>query len=102
MSRPDPKPASYPYSSGGWGSLRAVTHIVSQEHVLLKSKSVLMQQNKPDGFMCVSCSWAKPAHPHAFEFCESGAKATAWDITSKRVAPEFFERHSVSELLTWA
>jgi molybdopterin-dependent oxidoreductase alpha subunit len=101
MSRPDPKPASYPYSSGGWGSLRAVTHIVSQEHVLLKSKSVLMQQNKPDGFMCVSCSWAKPAHPHAFEFCESGAKATAWDITSKRVAPEFFERHTVSELLTW-
>ena len=42
-----------------------------------------MKQNKPDGFMCVSCSWAKPAKPHPFEFCENGAKATAWEITPK-------------------
>lgn len=66
----------YPYASGGWGSLKAVTQILTREHVALKDGAVLAKQNKPDGFMCVSCSWAKPAEPHALEFCESGAKAT--------------------------
>ena len=35
-----------------------------------------MRQNKPEGFACVSCAWAKPAEPHQVEFCENGAKAT--------------------------
>ncbi len=91
----------YPYASGGWGSLKAVTSILVQEHVGLKDGAVLAKQNKPDGFMCVSCSWAKPADPHVFEFCESGAKATAWDLTSKRMTPEFFQLHTVTELLSW-
>ncbi|CAG4894817.1 FdhF/YdeP family oxidoreductase [Paraburkholderia saeva] len=95
------KSEAYPYSSGGWGSLRAVAHIVAQEKVALKDSRILLRQNKPDGFMCVSCSWAKPADPHTFEFCESGAKATAWDTTSKRVTHDFFRAHTVSELLTW-
>jgi molybdopterin-dependent oxidoreductase alpha subunit len=92
---------AYPFSSGGWGSVKAVAGALIREKVPLKGASVLLHQNKPDGFACVSCSWAKPAHPHAFEFCESGAKATAWDTTSRRVDPEFFARHTVSELNTW-
>ncbi|MBB4512324.1 FdhF/YdeP family oxidoreductase [Paraburkholderia fungorum] len=92
---------AYPHPSGGWGSLKAVAKILSQEKVALKDSAILLRQNKPDGFMCVSCSWAKPADPHTFEFCESGAKATAWDTTTKRVDADFFHTHSVSELLTW-
>ena len=61
-----------------------------------------LRQNKPDGFACVSCSWAKPAHPHAIEACENGLKATAWEITAKRTPPEFFAHHTVAELLTWS
>ncbi|HEX4276957.1 MAG TPA: FdhF/YdeP family oxidoreductase, partial [Bryobacteraceae bacterium] len=63
---------------------------------------ILMKQNKPGGFMCVSCSWAKPAKPHAFEFCENGAKATAWEVTDKKVTPEFFAAHTLEELRTWS
>ena len=51
--------------------------------------------------MCVSCAWAKPADPRLFEFCENGAKATTWDITRKRVTPQFFQKHTVKELETW-
>ena len=91
----------YPFAPGGWGSLKAVTTILAQEHVGVKDSAALRKQNKPDGFMCVSCSWAKPADPHVFEFCESGAKATAWDLTSKRMTPEFFQLHTVTELLSW-
>jgi len=62
------------------------------ERAPVTTSRVLVHQNKPDGFMCVGCSWAKPAHPHPFEFCESGAKATAWDTTLRRVEPEFLRR----------
>lgn len=95
------QPRAYPYASGGWGSVKAVTHILVQEKAVLRDLRILPHQNKPDGFMCVSCSWAKPAHPHTFEFCENGAKATAWDTTSKRADRAFFERHTVTELLGW-
>jgi molybdopterin-dependent oxidoreductase alpha subunit len=52
--------------------------------------------------MCTSCAWAKPAKAHLAEFCENGAKATFWDLTSKRTTPEFFANHTVSELLQWS
>jgi len=91
----------YPFTSGGWGSLKAVTQIVRQEKLSLANNAVLLKQNKPDGFMCVSCSWAKPADPHTFEFCESGAKATAWDLTARRMTPDLFSVRTVSDLLEW-
>ncbi|MGH7107340.1 MAG: molybdopterin-dependent oxidoreductase, partial [Acetobacteraceae bacterium] len=62
----------------------------------------LLRQNKPDGFACVSCAWAKPADPHVFEFCENGAKATTWEITSRRADDEFFAGHTLQKLETWA
>jgi molybdopterin-dependent oxidoreductase alpha subunit len=91
----------YDNPAGGWGSVKALGSILTEEHVLLHGTRVLMKQNKPEGFACVSCSWAKPADPHAFEFCENGAKATAWEIPSKRIAPDFFATHTVSELENW-
>lgn len=87
--------------AGGWGSIKEVTTILLKERVPVEGTQLLLQQNKPDGFMCVSCSWAKPAHPHPAEFCESGAKATAWEITSKRLDPTFFKRHTLRELEGW-
>src|ERR1043166_6063129 len=96
------KVESYDAPAGGWGSLSAVAHILTQEEVAILGSEILLKQNKADGFMCVSCSWAKPAHPHPFEFCENGAKATAWEITSKRTPPEFFANHTLGELPNWS
>jgi molybdopterin-dependent oxidoreductase alpha subunit len=96
------KVARYDAPAGGWGSLNAVVHILTQEEVAVLGSEILLKQNKPDGFMCVSCSWAKPAKPHPFEFCENGAKATAWEVTSKTVTPEFFSQHTLTELRTWS
>ncbi|MET0268739.1 MAG: FdhF/YdeP family oxidoreductase [Duganella sp.] len=92
----------YPHPAGGWGSVRKVSAALLQEHVLLKGSALLLHQNKPDGFACVACAWAKPANPHPFEFCESGAKATAWEITSKRIGADFFQRHTLAQLRTWS
>jgi molybdopterin-dependent oxidoreductase alpha subunit len=88
--------------AGGWGSAKATLSILSQERAAVAGTKAILRQNKHDGFTCVSCSWAKPAHSHAVEACENGIKATAWELTSKRTTPEFFAQHTVSELLDWS
>jgi molybdopterin-dependent oxidoreductase alpha subunit len=98
---PDLEVKPYQSASGGWGSVRSLAKSLSHEHVPFSGSRVLLKQNKTDGFMCVSCAWAKPADPRIFEFCENGAKATTWEITNKRVNPEFFAKHTVSSLENW-
>ena len=92
----------YAHPAGGWGSVQSAVRSLTGEHVPVSGAKVLMHQNKPDGFMCVSCSWAKPSKPHPFEFCEEGAKATTWEITARRCPPEFFTEHTVTELEFWS
>ncbi|WP_439868562.1 FdhF/YdeP family oxidoreductase [Pseudomonas syringae] len=88
--------------AGGWPALSAVNKHLLHQHVLIKGNRTLMSMNKPGGFDCPSCSWPDPKKPHTFEYCENGAKALAWESTKKRVTPEFFARHTVSELATWS
>ncbi len=97
----EPKIEAYTGPAGGWGSAKSLAEILTREHIPVTGAAMLTRQNKPDGFMCVSCAWPKPAKPLPFEYCENGAKATAWEQTAKRVGPDFFRRHSVTELLTW-
>ena len=91
----------YTAPAGGWGSMRGMAEVVPHEGPGLATLDTLRRQNKPEGFMCVSCAWGKPAKPHLAEFCENGAKATAWELSSHRVTPDFFQRHTVSELDGW-
>ncbi len=96
---PSYKPYRHP--AGGWGSARSLGRILTKEGVLGSGALALMRQNKVDGFQCVSCAWVKPASPLPFEFCENGAKATAWEITAHRCTPDFFAQHTVTELRDW-
>ncbi|MGA8658147.1 MAG: FdhF/YdeP family oxidoreductase [Chthoniobacterales bacterium] len=67
---------------------------------IARGTQALLQVNKVDGFDCQSCAWPSPdQHRHLFEFCENGAKAIANESTLKRAAPEFFQQHSVHDLL---
>lgn len=91
----------YDGPAGGWGSVRGMASILGKERDSPGVARTLMRQNKPGGFMCVSCAWTKPAHHHPFEFCENGAKATLWELTTRRCTPDFFAGHSVSELREW-
>ncbi|HEX7822318.1 MAG TPA: FdhF/YdeP family oxidoreductase [Sphingobium sp.] len=97
--RPQIKPFRGP--AGGWGSVRSLAEILPREHFPVEGLRELGRQNKTDGFACVSCAWPKPAHPHPAEFCEEGAKATAWELTRLRTTPDFFKEHSLSELRQW-
>ncbi len=98
----DKPTVEYDGPSGGWGSLKGIARIFGKEWDSPTALDTLRRQNKPKGFMCVSCSWAKPADYHAFEFCENGAKATLWELTTRRCTPEFFAKHTVTELRSWS
>ena len=91
----------YPGPAGGWGSLRSVAEILPREGNVFAVSRELLRQNKTNGFACVSCAWAKPANAHPAEFCENGAKATAWELTSRRADGRFFTDHTVAKLLRW-
>ncbi|MCK8779686.1 FdhF/YdeP family oxidoreductase [Rhizobium sp. NTR19] len=91
----------YEGPAGGWGSVQSLFRNALKNKVRLSTADALLRQNKKKGFACVSCAWAKPAKPHAAEFCENGAKATFWELTKKTATPEFFASHTVSELRTW-
>ncbi|MFD1487826.1 FdhF/YdeP family oxidoreductase [Ancylobacter vacuolatus] len=93
---------SYDQPVGGWGSAKSLLKHSTEQHAVSALAALVTDHNKTGGYMCTSCAWAKPAKPHAAEFCENGAKATFWDVTSKRTTPDFFARHTVSELLDWS
>ncbi len=90
------KPTDHP--AGGWRSFGAIRSILAKEGATLRASRVLWHQNKPGGVACVGCAWTKPARPHVLEFCDNGAKATAWELTGKRVTPEFLADHALRDL----
>ncbi|MBY4896261.1 FdhF/YdeP family oxidoreductase [Cupriavidus sp. AU9028] len=84
--------------AGGWGALQAVARTVRRQMGAGREAIMLLRVNQPDGFDCPGCAWPDPRAASSFEFCENGAKAVAWEATTKRTTPEFFARHTVAQL----
>lgn len=91
----------YEAPAGGWGSMKSVVEISRREKMPAAAIRELARLNKPGGVVCVSCAWGKPDKPHLAELCENGVKATAWELTTYRVTPAFFEQHRLTELREW-
>lgn len=87
--------------AGGWGSLKSIARIYGDSEPPAAFLETLARQNKPGGFMCVSCAWPKPKNYHPFEFCENGAKATMWELTNARCTPDFWNEYTATELRSW-
>ncbi|WP_304186394.1 FdhF/YdeP family oxidoreductase [Phenylobacterium aquaticum] len=93
---------NYGGPAGGWGALKAVGQALQDQHTVVEGAMTLLHANQPDGFDCPGCAWPDPKHTSSFEFCENGAKAVAWEATSKRATPALFAAHTVTELRTWS
>ena len=93
-------PGIQPYDgpAGGWGALKATAIAIRTQMDALEAPATLLRTNQPDGFDCPGCAWPDKEHKSTFQFCENGAKAVTWEATTKRVTPEFFARHTLSEL----
>ncbi len=80
---PDFTPYAGP--AGGWGSLRSVAEILPREgNRRRRRRASWSARTRPTASPASRCAWAKPANAHPAEFCENGAKATAWELTSHR------------------
>ena len=81
----DAKIKPYTGPAGGWGSVKSVESILAREGRLISGNALLLKQNKPDGFAASAAPG--PSRPSRIlsSICENGAKATAWEITAKRV-----------------
>ncbi|MER7737743.1 FdhF/YdeP family oxidoreductase [Streptomyces sp. NPDC096538] len=81
--------------------LPAIGHTLRMAHQQMgvrRTALTLLSVNQKDGFDCPGCAWPEPEHRHKAEFCENGAKAVAEEATLRRVTPEFFTAHPVSDL----
>jgi molybdopterin-dependent oxidoreductase alpha subunit len=85
--------------AGGIPSVLATASRAYDEMGIRRSLRTLGTVNQKGGFDCQSCAWPDADGPRgAIEFCENGAKAVAWEATTRRATPEFFARYSVAEL----
>ena len=96
---PASKIAPYDRPAGGWGALKNVAIQLVTQGIPLKGARTLLSANQPSGFDCPGCAWPDREHASTFEFCENGAKAVAAEATKRRVTPDFFAEHSVTDLL---
>ncbi|MGH9678029.1 MAG: molybdopterin-dependent oxidoreductase, partial [Candidatus Acidiferrum sp.] len=88
-----------PEVAGGLASIRQALQSVWKEAGLGRGAEALRRLNQFDGFDCPGCAWPDPEERRsANEYCENGAKAVAEEATSRRVTPDFFKQHSVTQL----
>src|ERR1700722_10970954 len=84
------------------GGIPSVVHALDHafdEMGVGRSAETLLKVNQFKGLDCPACAWPDPDRRSPIaEFCENGAKAVAEEATNKRVAPEFFQKYSISEL----
>ncbi|URM91766.1 FdhF/YdeP family oxidoreductase [Streptomyces sp. MRC013] len=81
--------------------LPGVVHGLRASHAqmgLARTARTLLKVNQKDGFDCPGCAWPEGDGRHTAEFCENGAKAVAEEATLRRVTPEFFAAHPLSDL----
>ncbi|MHC2331728.1 FdhF/YdeP family oxidoreductase [Bradyrhizobium sp. USDA 4454] len=94
-----PRFKTYHHPAGGWGAAAATAKILLEQSVVTKGSRALLAMNQPGGFKCSSCAFPDAECKKTLDFCENGAKALAFEATKFRVTREFFERHTVSELM---
>jgi molybdopterin-dependent oxidoreductase alpha subunit len=92
----------YDGPAGGWGALKAVAEALADQATPVEGAKALLSANQPDGFDCPGCAWPDPKHTSSFEFCENGAKAVAWETTSRRATPEAVGAQTVAQMWSWS
>ncbi|MBE1577728.1 FdhF/YdeP family oxidoreductase [Amycolatopsis roodepoortensis] len=99
--KPEFKPYHHP--AAGWGAAKSVTKFLVQEKELVAGPQAILRMNHENGgFDCPGCAWPDDTKGLHLDICENGIKHVAWEMTRKRVGPELFAEHTVSELRKWS
>ncbi len=95
------KPSNY--AAGKMAIKKSIEHLMN-EMGPVRAFTAINKMNKKDGFDCPGCAWPDPDDKRSVlgEYCENGAKALAEEATMKKVGPDFFAQHTLSELRQWS
>ncbi|WP_328919076.1 FdhF/YdeP family oxidoreductase [Streptomyces jietaisiensis] len=93
-----PRVAGAQHVAAGLPAVRHSLVMAQQQMGVRRTALTLLRVNQKDGFDCPGCAWPEGEQRHTAEFCENGAKAVAEEATLRRVTPEFFRAHPVSDL----
>ncbi|MFE3096707.1 FdhF/YdeP family oxidoreductase [Streptomyces sp. NPDC059248] len=86
-------------TAAGFPAVAHTLKVAREQMGVARSVRTLLKVNQKDGFDCPGCAWPEDAEKrHLAEFCENGAKAVAEEATLRRVTPEFFAAHPLSDL----
>ncbi|RYE18662.1 MAG: hypothetical protein EOP42_30345, partial [Sphingobacteriaceae bacterium] len=77
----------------------SVKHVLKEANVF-RGSLALLNLNQKGGFDCPSCAWPDPDDDRSpiAEYCESGAKAVAEEITTQSLHADFFAENPVYDL----
>ncbi len=87
-------------TAAGLYAIYETAHFGFKEMGVKRTFQTLLKVNQKDGFDCPSCAWPDPdGKRNVAEFCENGAKAVASEATKKRLTPDVFAQHPISDML---
>ncbi|HEY5834667.1 FdhF/YdeP family oxidoreductase [Streptomyces sp.] len=86
------------HTAAGLPAIGHTLKVAAAQMGVRRATLTLLKVNQKQGFDCPGCAWPEGDHRHTFEFCENGAKAVAEEATLRRVTPDFFATHPVSDL----
>ncbi|MER5465619.1 FdhF/YdeP family oxidoreductase [Streptomyces sp. NPDC002668] len=93
-----PQVAAPHQAAAGLPAIGHTLRIAQQQMGVRRTAQTLLKVNQKDGFDCPGCAWPEDDKRHMAEFCENGAKAVAEEATLRRVTPDFFTAHPVTDL----
>ncbi|MFB7709383.1 FdhF/YdeP family oxidoreductase [Streptomyces sp. NPDC056105] len=103
LPKEDPEYHPYHHPAAGWGAAKSVTQFLVRERELVDGPRAIMKMNHENtGFDCPGCAWPDDTKGLKLDICENGIKHVTWEMTRKRVGPEFFAAHTVTELFEWS
>jgi molybdopterin-dependent oxidoreductase alpha subunit len=92
----------YHHPAAAWGAAKSVGLFLLQQHELINGARIVLNMNHEDGgYDCPGCAWPDDRKGLRLDICENGIKHASWEMTKKRVTPDFFAAHTVSELMEW-
>ncbi|MFC4127735.1 FdhF/YdeP family oxidoreductase [Nocardia rhizosphaerae] len=100
----EPEFTPYHHPAAGWGAAKSVTEFMigKEREPILGPRAIMKMNHENSGFDCPGCAWPDSIKGIHLDICENGIKHVTWEMTHKRVGPEFFAAHSVRELTTWS
>jgi molybdopterin-dependent oxidoreductase alpha subunit len=85
-------------AAGVTAVVKSVQHVWGHAGVIRGTRALSLL-NQIGGIDCSSCAWPESdTHRSAFEFCENGAKAIAWEADRRSIGRDFFAEHSIRHL----